>query len=60
MNVSTLNHKDVWVRAAKTAVVAFLASWALSGNALTKDALVTAAAAAGTALWNYTLQVSGK
>ncbi len=57
MNSLNLDHKDVWIRAAKTAVVAFLATWAVSGNALTKDALVTALAAAGTAVWNYSLQL---
>lgn len=50
------DHLDVLKRTLKTAVVAFLAAWALSGNALTKDALVTAGTAAGTALLNYLIQ----
>lgn len=56
--LQNLNHLDVWVRAFKTALVAFLAAWALSGNSLTKDAVVSAGSAAGTALLNYFLQVA--
>lgn len=56
MNPSNLDHKDVLVRTAKTAVAAFLAAWALSGNTLNKDALVTAGTAAITAVVNYIIQ----
>jgi hypothetical protein len=55
MNPS-LDHIDVLKRTLKTALVAFLASWALSGNSLSKDALVTAGTAAGTAVLNYIIQ----
>lgn len=56
--MNNLDHTDVWVRALKTAVVTFLAAWAISGNAMTKDALLAALAMAGTAVWNYLLQVA--
>jgi len=58
MKLANLDHLDVWVRAAKTAVVAFAAAWALSGNSVSKDALVAAGSAAGTAVLNYLLQVA--
>lgn len=48
--------KDVVNRALKTFVEAFLASWALTGNAMTKNAIVGAAAAAIAAVWNAILQ----
>jgi uncharacterized membrane protein YgaE (UPF0421/DUF939 family) len=56
MNPSYFDHLDILKRTLKTALVAFLAAWALSGNSLTKDALVTAGTAAGTAVLNYALQ----
>jgi hypothetical protein len=52
----SLDHIDVLKRTLKTAAVAFLSTWALSGNSLTKDALVTAGTAAGTAILNYIIQ----
>ena len=55
--LNNLDHKDVWVRALKTAAVAFLSAWGLTGNSISKDAIVSAGAAAGTALLNYLLQV---
>jgi uncharacterized membrane protein YgaE (UPF0421/DUF939 family) len=57
MKLTNLNHVDVWVRAFKTGLVAFLAAWALSGNSLSKDAVVSAGSAAGTAVLNYFLQL---
>jgi uncharacterized membrane protein YgaE (UPF0421/DUF939 family) len=56
VNPSNLDHVDVLKRTLKTAVVAFLAAWALSGNSLSQDALVTAGTAAGTAVLNYLIQ----
>lgn len=55
--MKNLDHLDVLVRALKTLVQAFLAAWALTGNALTKDALVGAVAAAISAVVNYGLQL---
>lgn len=43
---------DVVIRALKTFVQAFLASWALTGNQLDKNVLVAAAAAGISAVWN--------
>lgn len=57
MSLRNLDHADVWARAVKTAVVAFGSAWALTGNAVSKDAVVAAGAAAGTAVLNYLLQV---
>lgn len=51
------DHLDVWVRAAKTFVAAFLASWVLTNNQTTKVALTAAFAAGVTAVWNYALQI---
>lgn len=45
-------NNDVVVRALKTFVQAFLASWAVTGNSLEKHALVGACAAAVSAVWN--------
>lgn len=56
--MDNMNHKDVFIRSAKTAVQAFLAAWAVSGNKLTKDALLAAVAAAVAAVWNYGKQLS--
>jgi uncharacterized membrane protein YgaE (UPF0421/DUF939 family) len=56
MNPSNLDHKDVLIRTLKTAVAAFLAAWALSGNTLSEDALVTAGTATITAVINYIIQ----
>jgi hypothetical protein len=50
--------KDIVVRALKTAVQTFLASWALSGNQLNKTALVAAAAAAVSAFWNFVVKTA--
>jgi hypothetical protein len=44
--------KDILVRAVKTFVQAALAAWALSGNDLSKGALIGAAAAGISAAWN--------
>ena len=52
-----LQHLDVWLRAAKTFVQAFLAAWAVTGNAVNKDVLLAALAAGLSAVWNYSKQV---
>lgn len=50
--------KDIAIRAAKTFVQAFLAAWALSGNQLTKTALIAAAAAGISAAWNFVIKTA--
>lgn len=48
-------NKDILVRACKTFVQAFLAAWLVTGNELSKTALVGAAAAGVSAVWNFVL-----
>lgn len=48
-----MDYRDLFERAAKTFVQAFLAAWALSGNQVSKTALVAAAAAGISAGWNF-------
>ena len=55
-----MNYKDLATRAVKTFVQTFLATWAISGNALNKTALIAAAAAGVSAVWNTVLQVRGQ
>ncbi len=70
-SVNNLDHKDVWIRAAKTFTVTFVAvflagltdlynSFTANGSAAGKAALVglsvSAFAAAITAIWNYVIQ----
>lgn len=50
---------DIVVRAAKTFVQAFLATWAVTGNQVTRNALVAAVAAAVSAVWNVVLVKKG-
>ena len=57
MKAVEVNVKDVVVRAVKTFVQAFLATWALTNNELTKVAFVGAFAAGVSAVWNVALQV---
>lgn len=57
MNFTSLDHKDVWIKAAKTAVQAGVAAFLLSPDPSSKDALVAVGAAVVSAVWNYVLQV---
>lgn len=45
-------HNDVVVRAFKTFVQAFIAVWLVSDNPFSKNAVVAAAAAGVSAVWN--------
>ncbi len=73
MNLSNLNHKDIWIRAGKTFVAAFIPIFiaglsnlqrvfvtnGLTGARAAALGLVVAAfSAAITAVWNYALQIS--
>lgn len=48
---------DVVVRAAKTFIQAFLATWGITGYAFGKDALVAAAAAGMSAVWSVAVKL---
>lgn len=48
---------DVVVRALKTFVQAFLATWGITGYGFSKDALVAAAAAGISAVWSVAVKL---
>jgi hypothetical protein len=56
--LTSLDHKDVLVRALKTAVAAFVATLLITSQPYSKQALIAATSAAATALLNYTLQLT--
>ena len=51
--IRLLAGNDIVVRAVKTFVQAFVAAWMVSGFVLDKSAVIAAAAAGISAVWNY-------
>ena len=59
LRLKNLNHKDIFIRASKTALATFVATVIATNQPYSKQALVAAVSAAGTAVLNYILQVVG-
>lgn len=57
MNLSNLDHKDVWARAGKTAVQAAVAAALLAPEPVTTTGIVAIGAAVVSAVWNYLIQI---
>ena len=51
-----MNYKDIAVRAGKTFIQAFVATWVVTQDPFTKASVIAAAAAGVSAIWNSIVQ----